>query len=225
MVDKSGLNNVNQMTDTKDSLGTGSRRWLRGRAALAAAGTLLLAASTAVAQVNTFDLVRSATAEANPTCLVGAEGTVTVTPHEGAEVMKIKVKGLPPNTGFDVFVIQVPNAPFGMSWYQGDLQTNSRGVGHATFRGRFNIETFIVAPNVANAPVVHTTPVADASTNPQTAPVHMYHVGLWFDSPQAAQAAGCPGNSTPFNGDHTAGVQALSTKQFGDTEGPLRNLQ
>jgi hypothetical protein len=58
----------------------------------------------------------------------------------------IKVSGLPPNTDFDLFVIQVPNAKFGMSWYMGDIQTNSHGQGHGTFIGRFSVETFVVAP-------------------------------------------------------------------------------
>jgi hypothetical protein len=41
--------------------------------------------------------------------------------------MHVEVAGLPANLGFDVFVIQVPTAPFGLSWYQGDISTNSRG--------------------------------------------------------------------------------------------------
>jgi ABC-type transport system substrate-binding protein len=39
-----------------------------------------------------------------------------------------------------------------------------------------------------------------------------------------AQAAGCPGAVTPFNGDHNAGSQVLSTKQFDNDKGPLRQL-
>lgn len=65
--------------------------------------------------------------------------------------MRVSAKHLPPNTDFDLFVIQVPNAPFGISWYQGDL-------------------------------------------------------------------------TTPFNGEHDAGVQALSTQNFPDQAGPLRQV-
>jgi hypothetical protein len=54
--------------------------------------------------------------------------------------------------------------------------------------------------------------------------VHMYHLGVWFDSPAAATAAGCPATETPFNGEHTAGVQALSTRNFGALNGPLRKI-
>ena len=62
--------------------------------------------------------------------------------------MTIHASGLPANTGFD-FVIQVPNAPFGLSWYLGDVQTDDDGEAIQHFRGRFSIETFIVAPGVA----------------------------------------------------------------------------
>jgi hypothetical protein len=59
---------------------------------------------------------------------------------------------------------------------------------------------------------------------PATAPVHTYHLGLWFNSPADAVAAGCPGATTPFNGDHTAGVQVLNTSNFPNDQGPLRSL-
>jgi hypothetical protein len=91
--------------------------------------------------------------------------------------------------------------------------------------GRFSIETFIVAPGSAPAPVVHDTPpFPDASSNTATAPVHTFHLGLWFNSSVDAAAAGCPGAPTPFNGDHNAGAQALSTRNFPDDHGPLRDL-
>jgi hypothetical protein len=40
----------------------------------------------------------------------------------------------------------------------------------------------------------------------------------------SAAAAGCPSTVTPFNGDHTAGIQVLSTRNFDDDQGPLRQL-
>jgi hypothetical protein len=123
-------------------------------------------------------------------------------------------------------VIQIPHAPFGLSWYQGDIETDEHGRGHGEFIGRFNIETFIVAPGVAPAPVVHHDGMfPDASTNPQTAPVHTYHLGLWFNSPRGAARAGCPGTETPFNGEHNAGVQILNTTNFPDDHGPLSALE
>ena len=140
------------------------------------------------------------------------------------EIMDVTVEGLPPNTGFDFFVIQVPKAPFGVSWYQGDIQTDKNGRGRQHFIGRFNIETFAVGPGSALAPVVFNGPFPDASLNPPFNPIQMYHLGLWFDSPQAAQAAGCPATVTPFNGEHDAGIQVLNTSNFPDDHGPSRNV-
>jgi hypothetical protein len=218
---------------------------IAGAAALAAGGTAWTAAaaqssttaapsSTAAAQSSTtaapssttqtsFEMVRSATA-VGANCLKNAEANVTIKSVGPVEVMTVEAKRLPRNTDFDLFVIQVPNAPFGLSWYQGDLQTDRWGQANGTFIGRFSIETFTVAPGTAPAPVVHTSPIPDASSNPATAPVHQYHLGLWFNSPADAVAAGCPGTLTPFNGEHTAGVQALSTRQFPDDFGPLRRI-
>jgi hypothetical protein len=179
----------------------------------------------AMAQNTTFGLVRSAaTVAAN--CIPNARARVTINSLGGVEVMHMEAFGLPANTGFDAFVIQLPNAPFGLSWYQGDLKTDANGTGVADFIGRFSIETFIVAPGSGAAPVVFTdTPFPDVNSNPPTGPVHTYHVGLWFDSPNGAAAAGCPNTVTPFNGEHNAGVQALSSRGFGDLNGPLRRIK
>jgi hypothetical protein len=81
---------------------------------------------------------------------------------------------------------------------------------------------FAVAPGSVAAPHVDDL---DAATNPAFAPVHTFHIGLWFGSPQEAQDAGCPGSVTPFDGDHSAGIQAFSTRNFGTLRGPLRRIQ
>jgi hypothetical protein len=171
-----------------------------------------------------FTMVRS-TAAQNGGCLGRAGADVRVVTRGANQVMQVNVRGLPANTGFVLFVIQVPNAPFGMGWYQGDVDTGANGRGSATFIGRFNIETFVVAPGSAPAPRTHRAqPFPDAGSNPATAPVHMYHLGLWFDVANDARRAGCPATVTPFNGDHTAGIQALSTRNFPNGNGPLRRL-
>jgi hypothetical protein len=188
--------------------------------ALAGLSGGLSAAPAAAADTTTFNLVRSAAA-VSANCLVGARASVSIHSLGPVEEMTVVAQRLPPNTDFDLFVIQLPNAPFGLSWYQGDLETNANGVGVGVFIGRFSIETFIVAPGTGAAPVVH---AVDASTNPETDPVHTYHLGLWFNSPADAARAGCPNAETPFNGDHTAGIQALSTRGFADDHGPLRRI-
>jgi hypothetical protein len=197
------------------------------------AGTVLLAAGTAATTIGfaggagasvkhtSFDMVRSA-ASVSANCLQGADADVTIISQGSVEVMKVAASRLPKNTDFDLFVIQVPNAPFGISWYQGDLNSDSTGHASGTFAGRFSIESFAVAPGAAGAPVVFQGPFPDASLNPPFNPVQMYHLGLWFDSAKDAIAAGCAGATTPFNGEHNAGVQALSTRNFPDLSGPLR---
>ena len=166
-----------------------------------------------------FDMVVSQGAK---TCLPDAQGEVTIKSDGEAEDMTVSVSGLPPKTGFDFFVIQSPIAPFGLSWYQGDIETNGAGKGVQHFRGRFNIETFIVAPGPAPAPRVFDD---NATTNPPTPPVQIYHLGLWFNSPNDAKAAGCSDAVTPFNGEHHAGIQVLNTSNFLPNNGPLFNLQ
>src|SRR5262249_8215553 len=199
--------------------------------ALAALAVTALASTTALAgnkneEEFKFDLVRNTQFDAQfPNFALNARGRVKIESVGPVEIMDVKVEGLPPNTDFDFFVIQVPHAPFGLAWYQGDIETNSYGVGHGPFVGRFNIETFIVATGVAPAPLVfNDPPFPDASMNPTTNPVQLYHLGLWFNSPQDAQKAGGPANVTPFNGEHNAGVQVLNTTNFPDDLGPLRHV-
>ena len=157
-------------------------------AALAAVAVATLASTPALAGNDNdeyqFELVSSAA------FLPHAHGRVNIESVGPVEIMSVTVWGLPPNTDFDFFVIQVPKAPFGLSWYQGDIETNRFGVGFERFVGRFNIETFIVAPGMQGvpAPTPHTVPpFPDASTNPITAPVHTFHLGLWFNSPRSEE--------------------------------------
>lgn len=169
----------------------------------------------------TFPMAVSAGAK---TCVPNATATVTITPNGPVEIMDVTVQGLPPNTEFDFFVLQVPKSPFGVAWYQGDIETDKHGRGHERFVGRFSIETFAVATGSAPAPVVFNGPFPDASLNPPFNPIQMYHLGLWFGSPAAAQAAGCPATVTPFNGEHNAGIQVMNTSNFADDQGPLRKV-
>jgi hypothetical protein len=171
-----------------------------------------------------FGLVRSAKA-VSANCLAQASAEVRVRSEGAVEVMDVSVQGLPPKIGLDVFVTQGPNAPFGLAWYQGEIETNQHGRGHQTFVGRFNEESFIVAPGSAPAPQVHHNAFPDAQLNPPTGPVHTFHLGIWFDSPADAIKAGCPGDVTPFNGAHNAGIQALSSRNFVDAQGPLRDVR
>ena len=104
-------------------------------AALAALAVAALASTPALAGDNEndndgddfkFDLVPSKglpTAALNG-ALKNAHGQVKIESVGPVEIMDVTVWGLPPNTDFDFFVIQVPNKPFGLAWYQGDIETN-----------------------------------------------------------------------------------------------------
>jgi hypothetical protein len=181
---------------------------------------------TAFPQEFKFAMVRNPGLNtAFPNFLPNAHGRVKIESVGPVEIMDVAVSGLPPNTDFDFFVIQVPKAPFGLAWYQGDIETNRFGVGHQTFVGRFSIETFIVATGAAPAPTpFDKPPFPDAAVNPTTPPVQLYHLGLWFNNPQDAVNAGGPSTVTPFNGEHNAGVQILDTANFPDDFGPLRHV-
>jgi hypothetical protein len=169
-----------------------------------------------------FDLVPSSglPAAALNGALKNAHGRVKIESVGPVEIMDVMVWGLPPNTDFDFFVIQVPNKPFGLSWYQGDIETNKDGRGYGRFVGRFSIETFIVSLASVPSPVVFRNAFPDALLGPVTGRVHTYHLGLWFNSPTDGAKAGAPG-TTPFNGEGDAGVQVLNTGEFPDLSGPL----
>src|SRR5262249_17219382 len=183
-------------------------------AALAAAvGLTGLSARPAAAAVGDLLIFQMKVSPGAATCLPNAFGRVTVSNLGSVENLHVEVYHLRKKTDYDFFVIQVPNKPFGLSWYQGDIETDALGNAVGDFVGRFSRETFIVAPGQALVPTpVHPTDAPAGSKNPAiAAPIHIYHLGLWFNSPADAVSIHCPGDTTPFNGDHTAGIQVLNT--------------
>ncbi len=186
--------------------------------AMAAAGAVALAVSLATATGATavdssFSFALQPSSAAISACLPSASGHVTITTGSLNDVMTVTIQGMPHNTGFDLFVIQQPAAPFGVSWYQTDIHANSSGTGTATVRGVFDSETFSVSPGGTTT----------------FAPTHQYHLGLWFNSPQVPFNLGCePGATspavTPFNGNQHAGIQVLNTAQFPVAAGPLSHV-
>jgi hypothetical protein len=106
----------------------------------------------------------------------------------------------------------------------GDISTGGGGIGVGNFVGRFSSETFIISLGAVPAPNEFPDPpafVPEATGGVKTNPVQIYHLGLWFNSPADAVKAGCPGATTPFNGEHSAGIQVLNTATFPDLAGPL----
>jgi hypothetical protein len=160
-------------------------------------------AKAAAGDSTVFNMVKSAGAVS---CLKnGARGRVTISDLGPVQNMHVEVVDLPANTDFTLFVITTPNAPFVPAWYQGDLTTNAQGRGVLDVTGIFSDETFILNPG----------PVA----------VQTDHLGMWFADPADAVKTGCPGNVTPFDGDHNAGIQVLNTSNFPNANGPLRRIQ
>ena len=149
-------------------------------------------------------------------CLPNAHGSANIVRLPQNDRMTVSVQGLAPNTGYDLFVIEIPNKPFGISWYQSDLQTDGTGNGSVAVRGIFNVETFSLAP------------LGGPTTT--FAPTHQYHLGLWFNDPQVPFKLGCePGATsptvTPFNGQQNAGIQVLNTSNFPANAGPLSQVK
>jgi hypothetical protein len=165
-----------------------------------------------------FDMVPSAAAQS---CLPGnprARVRLVKSVQNGqAQRLHVQLSGLPANDTFTLFIIQVPLAPFGLVWYQADIDTDAHGNGAARVVGIFSDETFIMAPGIASAPKKFDD---DETSNPLTGPVQLYHLGVWFADPDEGAKAGCPGQ-TKFDGDHIAGVQVLNTSNFPDDDGPL----
>jgi hypothetical protein len=185
---------------------------------------VLVAGVAFAANSTSFKMVR------NP-CVTNqrAHADVTVNSLGPVEVMNVTLSHMPKRTAFDLFVIEQPGPPFGVSWYLGDMRTDANGNAQQRFIGRFSRETFAVSPSIAGVPPASRPPQVDpgkdATTTPTFKPIHTLHLGLWFNSPAGGSAAGCPGGPTPFNGVHTAGVQALHTNALGNGRGPLDAIQ
>jgi hypothetical protein len=195
-------------------------RTTAGLGATAAAGALALSLGLSAASASSapaspsrsfsFALVPS---PGIAKCLPHAGGRVTITPGHLNDVMRVSLHGMPRNTGFDLFVIQQPLKPFGVSWYQSDINAGRFGTGSATVRGIFDVETFSVSPGGTTT----------------FAPTHQYHLGVWFNNPNTPFRLGCePGATapivTPFNGEQHAGIQVVNTSQFPVNAGPLSHV-
>jgi hypothetical protein len=183
-------------------------------AAFGATASAATGAATRATTAKSFSFALDPSSSAITACLPKASGHVTITPGKLNDTMKVTVSGMPANAGFDLFVIQQPTAPFGVSWYQTDVQANAYGTGSATVKGVFDVETFSVSPGGTTT----------------FSPTHQYHLGLWFNNPETPFKLGCePGATspivTPFNGEQHAGIQVLNTAEFPADAGPLSHVK
>ena len=201
------------------------RTWLKGSpllvlalVALAACGSTTSATPSPTVDLNAdntsgfhFNLVASPGITA---CLPHASGKAVISKGDLNDLLIVNVSGLAPKTGYDLFVTQLPNKPFGIAWYQSDLETDSHGNGSVSVRGIFNNETFSVSTG---------GPTTTFSAT------HQFHLGLWFNDPNVPFNLHCEGTATskvvtPFNGEQHAGIQALNTSNFPDNAGPLSHV-
>ena len=170
------------------------------------------AATASKEQHFSFRLVPAAGIKA---CVPHARGNVTITTGDLNDTMKVTLHGMPKNTGYDLFVIQQPNKPFGdllvpeRRQRRQQRQRQRHGEGHLRRRDLLGL----------------------ARQQPTTSfgPTHQFHLGLWFDNPRTPFRLGCePGAAsptvTPFNGEQHAGIQALNTSQFPVNKGPLSHV-
>jgi hypothetical protein len=171
-----------------------------------------------------FRLVVSAGAKS---CLPYASGRATITKARDNETLKVALQGMPKKTVFALLILQLPNKPFGVGWYQSDITTNAKGIGSATVKGIFTAETFGLSlggpANGSNA-AENLAGKAVNDTNATFHPTLMSHLGVWFDDFHDAQKAGCPATQTPFTGGQHAGIQVLNTGNFPDDAGPLSKV-
>ena len=167
------------------------------------AATALMGAAPQVFAQNDNNSFNLAVAPGLNCVAAAAHARVTVSDLGPVQNMHLEVFGLTPNNSFTVFITQHNARPFGLSWYQGEVNTNSKGNGVADYTGIFSDETFLLD---------------------DTTPVSMGHIGIWFADPNDAARAGCSGITTPFDGDHAAGILVFSTSNFADDHGPLLQL-
>jgi hypothetical protein len=143
---------------------------------------------------------------------------VTVKRGKLADTLTIEGNNFLPHLAFDMFTVQRSNllangsadpnfTNFGMAWYQSDLQAS--GLGHF----KTTIKTILLDQIFGFDP--------DAALTP----TNTFHVGFWFNDPNAANKNGCIFDitkPTPFNGEHKAGPVAMISVPDAQTNlGPL----
>jgi hypothetical protein len=133
-------------------------------------------------------------------CLPNAAAAVTVIPGEdsrGVDTLDLKAEGLPPHTGFSVFLTESA-VSVGAVQYIGDFTTNAAG------RGSMRVDSII---NEAFSSTV---------VNGARVRSELNHIVMWFSDPDADNFCFAPGTGpiTPFDGDTQAGAAALSSQNF-----------
>jgi len=175
-------------------------------AALALSGVAIAQKADAI----TFNLAP------NPDTIECLRANNTEEPRARATVVRGKVNdtlildldGIKPELAFDLFTLQrsplladgtkdpaftnVFNGSFGLAWYQSDIQVQHSDNGHVRIQTILLDDIFGFDPDV------------------RLAPTNTFHVGFWFDDPNAAKDCGFdPTHPKPFNGEHKSGPLAM----------------
>ncbi len=124
------------------------------------------------------------------------------------DTLILDLDGIRPELAFDLFTVQrsplladgtkdpaftnVFNGSFGLAWYQSDIQVQHSGNGHVRIQTILLDQIFGFDPDV------------------RLAPTNTFHVGFWFNDPNAAKDCGFdPTKPKPFNGEHKSGPVAM----------------
>jgi hypothetical protein len=121
--------------------------------------------------------------------------SVSTTEELGFDKFRVRVRHLPPNTAFTVFLLQNASGPdFGAAEYIGDVFTDEDGDGATTIKTIID-EAF-----------------ASTIVDGKRVRVDLNQVGMWFADPAADDFCLGPNSPvTPFDGDDEAGVQAFNS--------------
>lgn len=182
-------------------------RWI----APSLAGVLLLGAGAipaynaaaarmrAAPRLTAFSLAPASTAIA--ACLPHLQARATVVPGPQNDTLSLRAAGLPAFAALDLYITELPHAPFGLAWPLSMLQADAQGIASVQVQ-----TTVLQASGLAGTP--------------RTAA----HLAIFFDDPNDADpcfgGAGAP--VTAFNAAHHAGPAVLATTGFPDAAGPLR---
>jgi hypothetical protein len=122
---------------------------------------------------------------------------ISTTDQLGADILKVRARGLAPDRSYTVFLLEQAGAPFGAAEYLGDITTDHDGNARNTFKA-----------------IVDEAFSSTLAPNGQRQRVELNQVGMWFADPADDDfCAAAPGINgvTPFDGDNAAGVQAFNS--------------
>src|SRR5207302_137577 len=95
------------------------------------------------------------------------------------DTVTVDVEGMPADTTFTIFFIELANKPFGHVQYVADLHTRDDGSGEASFQA-----ITLVAFAADNR-----TPTTSQDQSGEASGIQLEHLGMWFSSLQDAQKA------------------------------------